>query len=480
MQLYILYESASGYCLFEKEEFDETGGQLKQIQKAIPNLERFSKMIKLAAFQPFTTAEEALENITSVAQNKVPETLKNFLITNLPATKTSKKQKFLLGIAEPKLGSEINSETGITASFNESIEELIRGIRTHLPKLLKKLSDEDMTRAQLGLAHQYSREQCATDVNRQDKPIIQTIALIETMDKNINTFVMRLKEWFSWHFPELGKIVTDNHIFCKVVKHIEKRENVTEDIKDELASIVLDEEKAQQIVEAAKISMGQEMSEADVLQVKKFSERVVDQIEFRERLQDYLRQRMNAVAPNLTALIGEMVGSKLISHSGSLINLAKYPASTIQILGAEKALFRALKTRGKTPKYGLIFNSTFIGRAGQKNKGRISRYLANKCAIAARIDSFTEKSQTSAFGEKLKEQMEERLSFLATGAKPKKNTDAMKEVLDELKAEGLYYDGSAAAKKDKKEKKDKKRKREESDDEEEEIEKPKKKKAKKE
>lgn len=221
------------------------------------------------------------------------------------------------------------------------------------------------------------------------------------------------------------------------------------------------------------------MSEADVLQVKKFSERVVDQIEFRERLQEYLRQRMNAVAPNLTALIGEMVGSKLISHSGSLINLAKYPASTIQILGAEKALFRALKTKGKTPKYGLIFNSSFIGRAGQKNKGRISRYLANKCAIAARIDSFTEKSQTNAFGEKLKEQMEERLQFLATGAKPKKNTDAMKEVLDELKAEGLYYDGSAAKGDKKKEKKDKKRKRDESDDEEE-VEKPKKKKAKKE
>lgn len=187
---------------------------------------------------------------------------------------------------------------------------------------------------------------------------------------------------------------------------------------------------------------------------------------------------MNAVAPNLTALIGEMVGSKLISHSGSLVNLAKYPASTIQILGAEKALFRALKTRGKTPKYGLIFNSTFIGRAGQKNKGRISRYLANKCAIAARIDSFTEgkEHQTSAFGEKLKEQMEERLQFLATGAKPKKNTDAMKEVLDELKAEGLYYEGN---KKDGK-KKDKKRKRDDDDDAEVEEVKPKKKKAKKE
>lgn len=111
---------------------------------------------------------------------------------------------------------------------------------------------------------------------------------------------------------------------------------------------------------------------------------------------------MNAVAPNLAALIGETVGSKLISHAGSLTSLAKYPASTIQILGAEKALFRALKTKGKTPKYGLIFNSTFIGRASTANKGRISRYLANKCAIASRVDCFSE-APTKKFGESLKD-----------------------------------------------------------------------------
>lgn len=297
-----------------------------------------------------------------------------------------------------------------------------------------------MKQAQLGLAHQYSREKCATDVNRQDKPIIQTIALIEQMDKDINTFCMRLKEWFSWHFPELAKIITDNHIYTKVVAMIESRENVNDDIKDKIEELVLDEEKAQQVIDAAKISMGQDFNETDLIQVKKFTSRVVDLINFRESLQEYLRNRMNAVAPNLTALIGEMVGSKLISHSGGLINLAKYPASTIQILGAEKALFRALKTRGKTPKYGLIFNSTFIGRAGQKNKGRISRYLANKCAIAARIDSFSEGLPTTKFGETLKDQIEERLTFLASGTKPRKNKDAMKEVLEELKQEGLYYE----------------------------------------
>ena len=184
------------------------------------------------------------------------------------------------------------------------------------------------------------------------------------MDKDINTFSMRLREWFSWHFPELSKILTDNNIYSKVVAKIESREGVTEDIHDELTEIALDEDKAQEIIDAAKTSMGQDLSESDASQLKMLSERVVRLMTFREGLHEYLKDRMNAVAPNLCALIGEMVGSKLISHSGSLINMAKYPASTIQILGAEKALFRALKTRGKTPKYGLIFNSSFIGRAG--------------------------------------------------------------------------------------------------------------------
>merc|ERR1719198_1993765 len=117
----------------------------------------------------------------------------------------------------------------------------------------------------------------------------------------------------------------------------------------------------------------------------------------------YLQEKMSVVAPNLGSLIGDQVAARLISHAGSLTNLSKYPASTVQILGAEKALFRALKTRGNTPKYGLIFHSSFISRAGAKNKGRISRYLANKCAMAARIDMFSEVI-TNEYGKKMKEQ----------------------------------------------------------------------------
>merc|ERR1712183_56626 len=169
--------------------------------------------------------------------------------------------------------------------------------------------------------------------------------------------------------------------------------------------------------------------------------------EYRKELSTYLRSKMSVVAPNLAVLIGDTVGARLISHAGSLTNLAKCPASTVQILGAEKALFRALKTKGNTPKYGLIFHSSFIGRAGAKNKGRISRYLANKCSIASRIDCFSEES-TTIFGTKLKEQVEDRLKFYETGDLPRKNV--------EVRAEAVEEAAEDAKKKKKKEKKKRK------------------------
>merc|ERR1712106_1269450 len=162
--------------------------------------------------------------------------------------------------------------------------------------------------------------------------------------------------------------------------------------------------KAKAVVDASKTSMGMDISQVDLMNIERFAKRLIGLAEYRKELAKYLQDKMSNVAPNLATLIGDVVGARLISHAGSLTNLAKYPASTVQILGAEKALFRALKTKGNTPKYGLIFHSTFIGRAGSTNKGRISRYLANKCSIASRIDCFTE-TPTSVFGEKLKDQV---------------------------------------------------------------------------
>jgi len=205
--------------------------------------------------------------------------------------------------------------------------------------------------------------------------------------------------------------------------------------------------------------MGMDVSAVDLLNIDMFATRVVALADYRKMVSSYLEDKMASVAPNLATLIGDTVGARLISHAGSLTNLAKYSASTVQILGAEKALFRALKTKGNTPKYGLIFHSSFIGRAGSKNKGRISRFLANKCSIASRIDCFSDVS-TKKFGEKLKEQVEDRLKFYESGDLPKKNVDAMQEAIAAVKEEANAFE-EVTNKKKKKDKKDKKRKAEE-------------------
>merc|ERR1719438_461963 len=193
-----------------------------------------------------------------------------------------------------------------------------------------------------------------------------------------------------------------------------------------------------------------DISPVDLMNIEKFASRVIALAEYRKSLHEYLKAKMDLVAPNLAMLIGEIIGARLISHAGSLTNLAKYPASTVQILGAEKALFRALKKKGNTPKYGLIFHSSFIGRAAAKNKGRISRFLANKCTIASRIDCFSEQS-SNIFGNKLKEQVEDRLKFFETGEIPKKNLDVMTEAMEAIKKEDGEF--QKVAKKEKKKKK---------------------------
>ena len=204
-----------------------------------------------------------------------------------------------------------------------------------------------------------------------------------------------------------------------------------EELKPKLDEITLDPQISQSIIDSALISMGSDISEADLINIKYFSDRVDSLIKYREKLNNYLKDKTNKLAPNTSALVGETVTARLISHSGSLSTLAKYPASTIQILGAEKALFRALKTRSATPKYGLLYHSSFIGKAKMKNKGKISRYLANKLAMCSRIDAFS-KDISNDYGNELRNQIDERLKYLDTGDKPRKNIDVMKKVEKQL------------------------------------------------
>ncbi|EFA10126.1 nucleolar protein 56 [Tribolium castaneum] len=445
-KLYVLFEHAAGYGVFKVQEFEEIGMLLPQLEAAVHDLARFNSVVELVGFSPFKTAIAALESINAISEGVLPEDLLHFLDITVP--KSKKKNKLTLGVSDPKLGAAITEALGIQCSHVGAVPEVIRGIRHHFHNLVKGFTQKSSAVAQLGLGHAYSRAKVKFNVHRVDNMIIQSIALLDQLDKDINTFSMRIREWYSYHFPELVKIVPENYTYARLAKFIKNRKELSEDSLEGLEEITMDSGKAQAILDASKSSMGMDISVVDLLNIEMFAGRVIALADYRNQLSEYLKTKMTDVAPNLAKLIGEQVGARLIAHAGSLTNLAKYPASTVQILGAEKALFRALKTRGNTPKYGLLFHSTFIGRAGAKNKGRISRYLANKCSIASRIDCFTEQP-TQIFGEKLRQQVEDRLKFYETGDVPKKNIEVMKEAMEELEQETAHNKSEKKKKKKK-------------------------------
>lgn len=179
-------------------------------------------------------------------------------------------------------------------------------------------------------------------------------------------------------------------------------------------SDLLSPEVEEQVKQTAEVSMGTDISEEDMFNIEHLCRNVLEMQEYRTQLFDYLKNRMMAIAPNLTVLVGELVGARLITHAGSLINLAKHPASTVQILGAEKALFRALKTRHDTPKYGLIYHAQLIGQSAPKIKGKMSRMLAAKSALACRVDALGE-NPGNALGIEHKASLESKLKALEEG-----------------------------------------------------------------
>lgn len=178
-------------------------------------------------------------------------------------------------------------------------------------------------------------------------------------------------------------MVSDNLIYTKVVKAVGMRHKAAE---TDLSGI-LPEDIEKDVKDAAEISMGTEISDIDEKYIIALCDQVLELTDYRANLQEYLKNRMQALAPNLTAVVGELVGARLICHAGSLVNLAKCPASTVQILGAEKALFKAIKTKHNTPKYGIIYQAQLVSNTQAKFKGKVSRALAAKCSLCVRCDA---------------------------------------------------------------------------------------------
>ncbi|KAK5019843.1 hypothetical protein BJ546DRAFT_987268 [Cryomyces antarcticus] len=380
MTLFILTETSAGYALLKAK--DKKLLKRDDLAGDIETAEGVCSLLKLKQFQKFDSAATALNEAAALTEGKVTPMLSSLLDS------IKDEKKVSLAVADPKLGNAINKlpQLQITPISDSTTAELYRSIRTHLPSLIPGLMPDDISTMSLGLSHSLSRHKLKFSPDKVDTMIIQAIALLDDLDKELNTYAMRVKEWYGWHFPEMAKIINDNLAYSRVIMSMGMRTSASDtDLSD-----ILPEEIEAAVKVAAEVSMGTEITPEDLDNIRALADQVVSFTEYRSQLSSYLSARMQAIAPNLTALVGELVGARLIAHSGSLMSLAKSPASTIQILGAEKALFRALKTKHDTPKYGLIYHASLIGQATGKNKGKIARMLATKAALGLRVDALSD------------------------------------------------------------------------------------------
>jgi len=247
-----------------------------------------------------------------------------------------------------------------------------------------------------------TRRKVRKAVEKRDLLAAQGVRAIDDIDRTVNLFVARLREWYSLHFPELDDLIREHEDYARLVYELGLRENFT---KENLIKLGFSEGKARRIEEAAKKSMGADITDFDIKTMQTLAGIILKLYRLRADIAQYIGEVMREVAPNITALVGPLLGARLISLAGGLDELARLPASTIQVLGAEKALFRALRTGGKPPKHGVIFQFPEIHRSPRWQRGKIARALAGKLAIAARVDAFT----GQYIGDQLKEALKKRI-----------------------------------------------------------------------
>jgi nucleolar protein 56 len=373
--------------------------------------------LKVYVAEHFTGAYAVKEDGSLVAYEHGPKNLDDMVEEALKVERGEPSAAFLrlldklkdIGASEIVVETAEEAKVASARGFKVTVEpasEVFRSFREKIVDVLLETRFVETADQYYELLREFSIETTRRKLRRaaqkRDLLAAQAIRAIDDIDKTTNLFAARLREWYSLHFPELDDLVREHEDYVKIVAELGHRENVT---VEALTSIGFSEEKAKRIEEAAKKSMGADYPEFDIEPMRRLASITLELYKLRRDLADYIAQVMKEVAPNVTALVGPLLGARLISLAGSLKELAFLPASTIQVLGAEKALFRALRTGGKPPKHGVIFQYPDIHRSPRWQRGKIARALAAKLAIAAKVDYFTGRF----IGDKLKETLRKRI-----------------------------------------------------------------------
>ncbi|MEM3078211.1 MAG: hypothetical protein QXR38_01795 [Nitrososphaerales archaeon] len=338
-----------------------------------------------------------VENYERLRRGELPLEFKDILsnsMNNLEA----------LMIAEDELRKELGREG---FKVEEPPNDLMDELRSRKIELMIKsglASSEDDAKDKIrNFAITLSEIKLREVSAKPDLHVIEAIQALDEVDKTLNILAARVKEWYGLHFPELSSLIDDPLTYSKFVNKFGERKNIRE---EELAKFGFSLKKAESVSISAEESKGGDLREEDLRRILAIAEEVIKMDSLRDKLSGYVERNMRTIAPNTTSIVGATIGARLMAKAGGLEKLAMLPASTIQVLGAEKALFRALRTGTRPPKHGIIFQHPAVHSAPKWQRGKIARSLATKIAIAARIDAFRGSAEKE-IEQKLQKRLEE-------------------------------------------------------------------------
>jgi nucleolar protein 56 len=323
---------------------------------------------------------------------------KDKIVSYVEFPKDADKIVDLLNESKTKM---IKQEKDVKADLEKKgYTDIVKGDSTYVTSNLRKLAiEEKFVKTPMDFNKIVSKvniKLAKTDIKQaisRDQLVMQANNSIDEMDKSINIMVERMREWYGLHFPEMDRTIADHRKFAKLIEKFGAR---SEFDHPELGHF---KEK----------SMGADFKKEDVKIMQKFASEILDLYRIRDDTADYMEKVVKEVAPNLRDIAGPVLAAKLISLAGGLEKLARMPSSTIQLLGAEKALFRHLHGRGKSPKHGIIVSHPFVKNAPLKNRGKIARLLASKFSIAAKMDFYSKEYK----GKELKKEIEKKVKEIS-------------------------------------------------------------------
>lgn len=243
-----------------------------------------------------------------------------------------------------------------------------------------------------------------------DYSIIQAVSMLEEYNDMINRLYERIFAWYDYYFPELKDILSISEYAQFIVEY---------DFKHEYNG-QLSEKKTEIVQKALKNRIGAEPDRDSLKMIKRIAENLVSLINVKNELEKFIESNTKKIAPNMCSIAPPIVVAQLLRHAGGMEKLAMLPSSTIQVFGAEKALFKHLRTGSNPPKHGVIFQIPEIAKAPKNISGRVSRLYANQLSIAARADWFTHKDLSSFLKKDIKERLDE-ISHLPVKHKKKQN-----------------------------------------------------------